>query len=351
MGIFKTNQVSIKGIASAVPEFVFDNASYDWIPEQDRKMLIQTTGISHRRIAKKGTTTSDLCLPAAEKLIQALQWEQDSIGLIVFVSQSRDYVLPSTAILLQDKLGLKKSAMAFDVPLGCSGYVYGLSIVSSLMQSGVTKRALLAVGDISTMSLNYRDKSTYPLFGDAGTVTALEYDEEGEMLFNLGSDGAGFKAIMIPDGAARHPYSLDSEQEKEVEGGIFRKGTELILDGLEVFSFSVREVPKNVNELLDFAQRSVSNIDYFVMHQANKLMNETIRKKLKFDSGQVPYSLDEFGNTSSASIPLTITERLGDRLKQDKAQLLLSGFGVGLSWGSVLLSVRQLVLPDLIIYK
>lgn len=348
MALFSINGVAVRGLAAAVPLASVDNSDYDWISEQERNMLISTTGIKSRRVASRGTCTSDLCKPAAEKLLTDLGWKATEIDLLVFVSQSRDYILPATAIILQNELGLPKSSVAFDISLGCSGYVYGLSTVVSMMKSCGLKKALFMVGDISTISLNPRDKSTFPLFGDAGTVTALEISDESSMHFNLGSDGSGHKAIMIQDGGARQPYSVESEIEQEISQGIWRKGTDLILDGLEVFSFSIREVPPNVAGLLGFAHKSNDDIDLFVMHQANLLMNETIRKKLKFPAEKVPYSLKSYGNTSSASIPLTMVTQCREKLTSSENKLLLSGFGVGLSWGSVILSTNNLVIPELI---
>lgn len=350
MALFTVSGIAMKGISSAVPKTILRNAEYGWIPESERNLLISTTGIHQRRVAPRELCTSDLCFEAAKRLMDELSWKAEEIGLLIFVSQSRDYVLPATSIILQDRLGIPKSCVAFDVGLGCSGYVYGLSIISAMLKSTGVKKALLMVGDISTSSLNYRDKSTYPLFGDAGTVTALELTEEQDQkwFFNLNSDGAGHKAIMIHDGGTRHPYSSQSEIEHEVSPGIWRSGIELSLEGLEVFGFSVREVPPNVNALLEYAQKCDSDIDAFVMHQANLLMNETIRKKLKFPKEKTPYSLDEFGNTSSASIPLTISTRLPRLMELENQHLLLSGFGVGLSWGSAIITTNHLVVPSLI---
>ena len=348
MALFSIPHVKISGVSACVPKGSLSNHDYDKLTERERAMLIKTTGIEERRVANEGVTTSDLCFEAGEKLIAELGWKKEEIQLLIFVSQSRDYFLPATAIILQDRLGLPKTTLAFDISLGCSGYVYGLSVISSLMANARIGKALLMVGDISTFSLNENDKSTYPLFGDAGTATALEFDEEAyPMHFNLQSDGSGFEAIIIPDGGLRNPLSDESYKDREIEKGITRNARNLSLNGLDVFDFSLREVAPNIRELYEYTNTSESDYDYFVFHQANKLMNETIRKKLKIESEKVPYTLKEYGNTSSASIPLTIVSKIRNATNGELNHIF-SGFGVGLSWGSVAVRTNNLVCPEII---
>lgn len=333
----------ISGIAAAVPKHIEENSDYSHLSSIEKKFLIKTTGIERKRVAPKNITTSDLCEVAANKLLEKLKWNRDEIDLVVFVSQSPDYYLPATSIILQNKLKLSNNCLAFDIGLGCSGYVYGLSVVASMISAGNLKKALLLVGDVSSSTVSYTDKSTYPLFGDAGTATAIEYDENAKAHFNLKSDGAGYEAIIIRDGAMRNKITKDSFEVKEVSEGISRCALDLELDGLEVFDFSVKRVPPMIQELFDNVGKTSSEYNYFVMHQANRLMNETIRKKLGFISDQTPYSLKDYGNTSSASIPLTICSELGDKIENGKVNMLLSGFGVGLSWGAVDLELDNCV--------
>jgi 3-oxoacyl-[acyl-carrier-protein] synthase-3 len=347
MALFTTNSMSIKGIAAAVPINKEENCNYDYITVAERNLLIKTTGIKSRHIAKKGTTTADLCFGAAEKLIAELKWDKSKIDLIVFVSQSPDYILPATSILLQHRLGLPKTTAAFDISLGCSGYVYGLSVIAGMLSTGGFRKALLLAGDISTYGLSPEDKSTWPLFGDAGSATAIEYDPNGKVFFNLQSDGSGAEAIIIPDGGMRHPINNDSYIKQEVEKGIVRHRRNLWLKGLDVFSFSVREAPANISALLQFAQIDIAEVGQYIFHQANLLMNETIRKKLKIPAEKTPYSLPEFGNTSSASIPLTMVANLCGQMKHPQ-KWIFSGFGVGLSWASCYLETTTVVCPELI---
>ena len=352
MSIFQVPDISIEGVSACVPEDVFYNIDYDWLTEKERETLIKTVGVEKKHHARKGTTTSDLCYEASKRLISDLNWDPSEIDLLVFVSQSRDYIIPATAGLLQDKLGLPKSCIAFDISLGCSGYVYGLSVVGSMMSSGAARKALLLTGDISTLNTSYKDKSAYPIFGDAGTATALEFKKgNSPMKFNLQTDGEGYEAIIIPDGGIRNLVEIESFEYHEISEGIYRNNLNIILDGVKVFNFSLREVKPNILKLTNEIEVTLDEIDYFVFHQANKLMNETIRKQLKLDPDKVPYSLNDYGNTSSASIPLTIVTELGDKVGDKKSKLLLSGFGVGLSWGSVYLETNNIVCPPMLIYK
>ena len=347
MAIFSINNVSIAGVAACVPVSCESNLEYDWITMDERNLLVKTTGILNRRISNNESLASDLCFTAAKKLLAESNTHPSEIEILIFVSQSRDYILPSTAIILQHRLGLPKTSLAFDVPLGCSGYVYGLSIITGMMNNAGIKKGLLLAGDTSSLSLNWKDKSAYPLFGDAGSATLLEQNEYGRMEFNLQSDGSNYEAIIIPHGSTRRPADEESNVEEEFEKGVIRKKKNLSLNGFDIFNFSVKEVPPNVQSLLSYSKLGLEDINFFVMHQANLLLNETIRKKLKIPANKVPYSLKDYGNTSSASIPLTMVSKLKNELSNGKNKLLLSGFGVGLSWGSVVLDTANLIVPDI----
>jgi len=348
MAFFSINNVKVSGIAAAVPKNKVSNWDYDLLSESEKKLLIKTTGVESKRVVSEGVATSDLCYSAAEKLISDLKWNKDEIQVIIFLSQSRDYYLPATSIILQDRLGLSKSCMAFDIGLGCSGFVYGLSVINSILSATGLSKGLLMVGDISSLTCSKEDKSTYPLFGDAGTATAVELKQDSKMDFSLNSDGEGHKAIMIPTGGVRNIVNKNSFDLKEIDNGIKRCDLNLALNGLDVFNFSVKEVPKSINDYFKHFKTSKNDYDYFLMHQANKLMNETIRKKLKIEEEKVPYSLQNFGNTSSASIPLTIVTQLQKQVKAKSLNLLMAGFGVGLSWGISSLPINKIVCPDLI---
>jgi 3-oxoacyl-[acyl-carrier-protein] synthase-3 len=348
MAIFSIPNIRIAGISACVPRKVVSNLDYKWVSARERQSIIKITGVEKKRVTEVTTTTSDLCYKAAEKLIDDLRWNKKDIQLLLFVSQTHDYILPATGGILQNRLGLSKDCMALDISLGCSGYVYGLSVICSFIDSSKIRKAMLLAGDTTTMS-SYRDKSTYPLFGAAGSATAVEYRQNApDMAFNLQNDGSGYDAIIIPEGGFRNLPSKKSFIYKKYDKGIYRTGYQLVLKGIDIFNFSLTEVPTNINKLLEYSSRNIDSFDYFVFHQANLLINETIRKKLKIEKEKVPCSLRNFGNTSSASIPLTIVSELGELMQSKNLRLLLSGYGVGLSWGSVILETDKIICPELV---
>lgn len=349
MAFISLQNISLKGISAVVPLKIESNLNFDMISLEERQKVISTTGILERRVANEYTCTSDLCYSAAKKIIEELNWEKESIDILVFVSQTADYIFPATAPILQSKLGLSTSCMAFDISLGCSGYVYGLNIIGSIISHGSIKRGLLLVGDTISRTCSKEDKSTYPIFGDAGTATAIEYDSGNiGIRFNLSSDGTDYKAIRIKDGGFRHQVSTDSFMIEEYDLGIKRNRLQIELDGMNVFSFGINRAPQSVMELIAKYDLDINAIDYFIFHQANLFMNEMIRQKLKLNKEKVPYSLKNFGNTSSAAIPLTLTYSLREKLLKEKQSLILCGFGVGLSWGSAHLFLDRIKCPDII---
>lgn len=341
--------VSIKGISACVPSLKEDNKNLKIFQNfGESEKFIETTGVEYRRIVKKsGICTSDLCYMSSVKLMDELGWKREDIDCLIFVSQTPDYILPATACILQERLKLTNECYALDISLGCSGWVYGLSVIASLISGGTMKKGLLLAGDTTTVTKSPKDKSTYPLFGDAGTATAVEFDCNARPLrFHFGTDGKGYEAIMIPDGGFRNFFNERSFDEKEIEPGIVRNRLQSILNGPAVFTFGLSRAPKSVNALLEHFGINREDIDYFIFHQANLFMNERIRMKLKIEPEKVPYSLREYGNTSSASIPLTIVTQFREKQHRYK-NLLVCAFGVGLSWASAVLETGDLYCPDL----
>ena len=330
-------------MAGAVPSSVVNNATgISLSDDYDAQAFIETTGVAERRVSSV-LTTSDMCYAAAEKLLSDLQWDKDSVDILLFVSQTPDYIEPATACILQDRLGLSKECYAEDITLGCSGWVYGLSNAASLISSEGGKRALLMVGDGKRRNSDEDD----PLFGWAGVVTALEYDDDADpMMFHFGTDGSGFDAIIIPDGGSRNQFTQNSLEYQEVEGRRVNR-LQTWMKGMDVFSFGITTAPKSVRKLADYFGFDYSSYDYLVLHQANMKMNNMIAKKLKFEKEKVPSSMLHYGNTSSASIPLTIVTELKDAVKQS-TQLLCCGFGIGLSWGTVALKMKNVLISDLV---
>jgi 3-oxoacyl-[acyl-carrier-protein] synthase-3 len=348
MALFSIPDIRIAGLSACVPQKTLSNHDYKWIKLKEREQVIKTIGVENRHVAEPGQTTSDLCFQAAEQLLGELNWDKNEISLLIFVSQSRDYIIPSTSTILQDRLKLPKSCLAIDINLGCSGYVYGLSVIASMMKATGIQKGLLLVGDLSNVTSAYRDKSTYPLFGDAGTATALELKPGfAPMQFNLQTDGSGYEAIIIYDGGVRNLASKKSFATKKIGEGIYRNRLQIALNGIEVFNFSLREVVPNIKTTLKHFGRELGEFDHLLFHQANRLINETLRKMLKVDPEKVPYSLRDFGNTSCASIPLTMVTQIREKLADTPKKLLLSAFGIGLSWGTVLIETDGIIVPPL----
>lgn len=342
--------VSVRGISACVPTFIEDNKKIPLFQNQEEsEKFIDATGIEFRHMVKNsGVCTSDMCYSGSVKLLEEIGWKPEEIDCLIFVSQTPDYILPATACILQGRLGLSTDCYSLDISLGCSGWIYGLSVIASLISGGTMKKGLLLAGDTTTVTKSPKDKSTYPLFGDAGTVTAVEYDQNAEpLMFNFGTDGKGYEAIMIPDGGFRNFVNVRSFENEEIEPGIIRNRLQSILNGPAVFTFGISKAPKSVVSILEHFGIEKEKIDYFIFHQANLFMNEKIRMKLKIDKDKVPYSLKYYGNTSSASIPLTIVTQLKSELISSK-KLLACAFGVGLSWASVIFDINDLKCPDLI---
>lgn len=348
MAFSTIHNISVEALSAAVPILTQDNLDLELLSEKERALFVKTVGIRYRKIASETTTASDLCFACAEDLFSKKVVERSEIKVLIFISQTPDYLIPNTASILQYRLGLQKSCIAFDVNLGCSGFVYGLNLAASLLSNITDGKALLLVGDVSTKVISKQDKSVMPLFSDAGSATVLAKAANKTMQFNLQTDGSEYDDIIIPTGGMRNRISPNSLKESEVEGSNFRAPIHMKLDGIKIFNFALREVAPNIKSLCDNANVSQSEIDFFVLHQANRLMLESVRKKLGVEEAKVPYSLYNFGNTSSASIPLTMVTNLREELQHKKLRLLLSGFGVGLSWGSVLLETENIFVSPLI---
>lgn len=347
MAFLDIKNVSVRGMSACVPRLKENIAEiYKW---DGADGFIESTGIVSRRRADDSITSSDLCCHAAEKLIAEMGWDKADIDALIFVSQTPDYILPATSCILQGRLGLPKDCYTLDISLGCSGWVYAMSVITSLMQNGTIKKGLLLAGDTVVRQQCPDDKSTYPLFGDAGTATALEYDEGAAgFKFLLNSDGEKFETIIIRDGGYRNFFTEKSLELHDYNTDVRRSNLNCELDGLEVFSFGITKVPKSVNNLCAHFGIDKEAVDVFTFHQANLKMNEMIRKKLKIDANKVPYCMDEFGNTSSTSIPLALVTRRAARLRTEHLKHIACGFGVGLSWGSIYFETDRITVPELI---
>ena len=350
MAITKLSNIRLAGIACAVPETIRTALDYTkHFGEKDVLKISQSTGVKQWHVAPENMCTSDLCHAAADKLLNDLGWERESIDLLVFITQTPDYVLPATGCTLQHRLGLSKNCAALDINLGCSAYPYGIWLIGHLLSSGNLNRALLLVGDTASKTVSDLDRSAALLFGDTGAATAIERcEDQNPMSFVLGTDGAGAKNLLIPAGGFRYRRNESSAIPIERENGNIRSDEQLFMDGAEIFAFTLREVNPMMKTVMSEAGWSVEDVDAFVLHQANKFIIEYLAKRVKLPIEKVPMSLENFGNTSSASIPLTMLMKLGVRLRSESLKIVMAGFGVGYSWGACTVQCGPMVMPEII---
>lgn len=354
MAFLTVKNVSIKGVVTCVPPFIEENISLPFYKEGEAAEVINTTGIERRHIVKDGITASDLCLNAGMELIKQLAWEKDSIDAVCYVTQSPDYMNHPTGFVLHEKIGLSDDCLVLDLFHGCPGWVVGMSTIASMMNSGALKRVILFDGDSTTPWGYANDRESRPLFGDCGTATALEFDEEASPIyFHIGTKSSDGWALVRKEGAARAPYNRESfEKEMQLREGLLDlKGNADTMDGMSVFSFGITVPPKSIKKVCEYANVDIMSVDKVIIHQANLFMVEKIVKKLKINPAKAPISLKNYGNVTSASIPLTICSQCHDEYSSGKVKTLVCGFGTGLSWGSAYFETEKIICPDVIIYK
>ena len=337
MSAFETTDVAIRGVVTCVPSRVVENSYFeDTFSSEEIAKSSQMTGVYQRRYVDEGVCTSDLCQSAAEELLMKLNWQKDDVDALIFLSQTPDHILPATACILQGKLGLRKDVIAFDVNLGCSGYVYGLYLASKLLDGASVKKVLLLVGDTCSKFISPNDRSTAMIFGDGGSATGLEHSAgEQQLQFLLGTDGAGADNLKIPAGGFRMRPSEKTQIRTTSEDGNSRSLEELYMDGGEIFNFTITSVPRLIKQLMKDYDFEKESVDAFLLHQANEFMLKHIAKKLKLDLEKVPLTINKFGNTSSASIPLTLVDWLKNRDLSESRSFVMAGFGVGYSYAAL----------------
>lgn len=345
MAFCTINDVKISAMAVALPQSRESNFDLPFGAEVNAK-LVSTTGIETKYIAPPEICASDLCLAAAEKLFTDNNIQRESIDLLIFQTQTPDYIIPFTSAILQNKLGLSTSTICFDMNMGCSGFVYALFVASSILQNGKAKRALVLSGDVLSHRISKSDRTTRTIFGDAGSATLLEFCENRESLWALNTDGSGYDSIIIQGGGARNPVTPDSFIEKPHPKGSAVKETELFLSGMDIFNFSISLVPRVINDFIGNFKINKDEVDFFLFHQANLMINRIIAKKLGINEEKMPLSLKDYGNTSSVSIPLTAITQVRKEIEQGKSRVLMSGFGTGLSCASCLTDISGIKLSE-----
>ncbi len=334
----RISNVAIRGVVCAVPGEPHNVEEFGGAFDPGEVQKIKATvGLREVYRVQSGQTAGDLCTEAANALLDDLGWAKDSVDGLIVITQCPDYVCPATACAIHGKLGLSPSTFAYDVNLGCSGYVYGLWMASQAVASGVAKRVLLLAGDTLSRVLSPEDKSVAMLFGDAGTATALEFDASASVMsYVLGSDGAGYENLIIPAGGFRMRPINEAFVRTKGKDGAVRSPMDLYMDGFAIFNFTLQRVGPLVKDTLALHGWVTEQVDGFLFHQANGFMLNTLMRKLKLPVDRVPINIGKYGNTSISSIPLLLADDFSARLRGDAPQhLLLAAFGIGYSWAAM----------------
>lgn len=332
-------KAQIKAISYYLPEKVLTNDDLARIyPDWTADKIFDKTGISQRHISSDDETALDLAIKACNALFQEHEVDPKSIDFILLATQSPDYFLPTTACILQDKLGVPKSAGALDFNLGCSAYVYGLALAKSFVASNVAKNILFVTTETYSKHIHPMDKSTRTIFGDGAAATLItESDIEKIGAFVFGTDGSGYKNLIIPAGGLRKPRNEDTKREIHDDGGSIRTEENIYMNGSEIFNFTIRVVPKCFCEVLAKNNMEAEDINLFVFHQANKFMLDYLRKKMNIPEEKFYVNLSNIGNTVSASIPIALSMASAEGRIHKGDKIMLVGFGVGLSWGATII--------------
>lgn len=348
MAVLKFTNVGVTAIAACVPPKVSSNFDLSMEKEALEK-LIGSIGIKEKRIAAADVTSSDLCYKAASQLMADNDIEPESIDMLLFLTLTPDYIAPPTSSILQHKLGLPTTTACLDISLACSGFVYALSTAYAYASTPGINRVLVLVGDTMSKLTNPKDNVNFPLYGDAGTACLVEKGDFKESVFVLASDGSGEDSLKVPYGGFRYRLTAENLTDKIREDGNVRRDVDITMNGMDTFGTVVRVLPGQVKQVMKEAKITASDVDYLVFHQGNRLMMEFVMKRLKFDPDKVPFCLGKYGNTSTASIPLTIVSELAHQLEGEK-RMLLSAIGAGWSYGSAYITTNDIQVSEVIEY-
>ncbi len=352
----KFKNKKITGILTVLgeDEIKFDDemGNYGFTKSQSMKLKM-VMGYNKRRIVKKGTTTSDLCVFGLNHLFDKKLLNKDDIDAMILISQSPDHLMPATSYIIHGRLGLKQDMVCIDINQGCGGYVTGLSQAFMLLEQEEINKVVVLNADILSAKVSKSDRSSGPLTGDGAGITIVENDPNGEIIHSsVKSDGAGSDALIIPAGGFKLPSSEETAKLVTDKSGNVKSLDHLDMKGDMIYNFVIREVPPMIDNLLDKANKSKDQIDYFMFHQPNKFMLKQLTKQLEVPEEKLPTNVVEnFGNASSATIPTAITHNLGDKLKTNSYLICMAGFGIGLSWTSMLMTLGNLSFCEKINYK
>lgn len=301
--------------------------------------IAEMSGIWQRRVADSKTCASDLAEKAVRLLADGGLAAPEDFDLLVFATQTPDYAMPSTACIMQDRLGLRKSCAAFDVNLGCSQFPYSLATAAAWINSGLAKKALVITADTPSRLIHPLDKSAVSLFGDAAAATVVERTDENSVVdFDFGTNGAGFADLICPASGMRKPPEPADFVEYRDENGNVRTNANMKIDGLKIFAFAYKTVPQTVNRLLEKNGLTVGDIDLFVFHQAGEMIVSAAAKRLKIPRSKLYFKMHDIGNCGGASVPIALADAAAHGALKTGMKVVVCAFGVGLSWGSALIN-------------
>lgn len=347
MGLLKFKNVGIQVISATVPKTLVKTSDcINDFSEEEIKKFIEATGIEERRFVAEDECASDLCYHSACEIFEKSGVAKDEIDMIIFVSQTPDYKSPGSSIILQDRLGLEKSTIAYDVNMSCSGFVHGLMMAYSFLNQPEINKVLLMVGDTLSKMISPKDKSTGLLLGDAGIAAVIGKGEQyGDSYFSMHTDGAYVDYVKIPAGGSRMMSSPETLKMTEYEDGSVRNLEQVVMVGTDVFSFAISELPKDIKRLLEFAGTTIDGVDKYAFHQANNFMTNFIAKKVKANPDKLLCSIHKYGNTAGTSIPLCMVENR-DKIEQNDS-ILMNAIGAGFAYGTVLLNIADCKILEL----
>lgn len=344
---FRFKNKKITGLLTVIPrnECCFDDeiANYNF-PLEKSMRLKKIMGYDKHRIASADTCVSDLCIHGLNHLLETGKLRKEDIDALILVTQTPDFLLPPTSSIIHGKLGLKSDMVCLDINQGCAGFIIGLIEAFLLLGQESVHKVILLNADILSRKTSRRDRNSYPLIGDAASVTVVENEpQESSIIANLKVDGGQYNALMIPAGGLRMPSSHETGLMEDSGDGNLRSKDNLVMDGPNVFNFVQMEVPPMIESLLSFGGIDKKNIDYYMFHQPNRFMLEKLADQMQIPYEKMPSNIVErFGNASSVTIPTNISYNLGARLLDEQLKICLAGFGTGLTWSSMLMDMGGL---------